>query len=110
MKTTDNEKSDPYRIVIVEDDRSQALFAEAILRGAGMPPLQRGRTGDLKVVVNVTVPKKLNREQRELMERLAATLDDDAYRTDEGMLAKLKRAIGSIDDLIGHGLHGRDSQ
>jgi EAL domain-containing protein (putative c-di-GMP-specific phosphodiesterase class I)/CheY-like chemotaxis protein len=30
------DKSDPYRIVIVEDDRSQALFAEAILRGAGM--------------------------------------------------------------------------
>jgi len=34
--TTDIDKSDPYRIVIVEDDRSQALFAEAILRGAGM--------------------------------------------------------------------------
>ncbi|RZA18083.1 MAG: GGDEF domain-containing response regulator [Lysobacteraceae bacterium] len=28
--------TDPYRILIVEDDRSQALFAEAILRGAGM--------------------------------------------------------------------------
>ena len=27
---------DPYRILIVEDDRSQAIFAEAILRGAGM--------------------------------------------------------------------------
>ena len=26
----------PYRILIVEDDRSQAIFAEAILRGAGM--------------------------------------------------------------------------
>ncbi len=30
--------ADPYRILIVEDDRSQALFAEAILRGAGMLP------------------------------------------------------------------------
>lgn len=28
--------SDRYRVLIVEDDRSQALFAEAILRGAGM--------------------------------------------------------------------------
>ena len=27
---------DPYRVLVVEDDRSQALFAEAILRGAGM--------------------------------------------------------------------------
>lgn len=26
----------PFRVLIVEDDRSQALFAEAILRGAGM--------------------------------------------------------------------------
>ncbi len=29
---------DPFRIMIVEDDRSQAMFAEAILRGAGMAP------------------------------------------------------------------------
>jgi PleD family two-component response regulator/EAL domain-containing protein (putative c-di-GMP-specific phosphodiesterase class I) len=28
--------TDPFRVLIVEDDRSQALFAEAILRGAGM--------------------------------------------------------------------------
>ena len=34
--TTGTDKPAPYRIVIVEDDRSQALFAEAILRGAGM--------------------------------------------------------------------------
>ena len=30
--------ADPFRIMIVEDDRSQAMFAEAILRGAGMAP------------------------------------------------------------------------
>jgi EAL domain-containing protein (putative c-di-GMP-specific phosphodiesterase class I)/PleD family two-component response regulator len=29
-------ETDPFRVLIVEDDRSQALFAEAILRGAGM--------------------------------------------------------------------------
>ena len=28
--------SNPYRVLIVEDDRSQAMFAEAILRGAGI--------------------------------------------------------------------------
>ncbi len=31
-----SEPVDPYRVLVVEDDRSQALFAEAILRGAGM--------------------------------------------------------------------------
>ena len=65
-----------------------------VLRGAGLPALQhRGRRGDLRVVVNVTIPRRLTREQRELMERLAASFDDEAYRSDEGMLAKLKRAL-----------------
>ena len=32
----DVESSDPYRVLIVEDDRSQAIFAESILRKAGM--------------------------------------------------------------------------
>ena len=30
------DNADPYRILIVEDDRSQAIFAESILRKAGM--------------------------------------------------------------------------
>ena len=33
---TTDASTDPFRVLIVEDDRSQALFAEAILRGAGM--------------------------------------------------------------------------
>ena len=33
---TEAEASDPYRVLIVEDDRSQAIFAESILRKAGM--------------------------------------------------------------------------
>lgn len=33
---TGDASADPFRVLIVEDDRSQALFAEAILRGAGM--------------------------------------------------------------------------
>jgi molecular chaperone DnaJ len=64
-----------------------------VLRGRGMPPLSRGRTGDLRVVVNVATPRRLTREQRELMERLAETITDDNLRADEGMLAKLKRAL-----------------
>jgi Response regulator containing a CheY-like receiver domain and a GGDEF domain len=30
------DSADPYRVLIVEDDRSQAIFAESILRKAGM--------------------------------------------------------------------------
>ncbi len=32
----EGETSEPYRVLIIEDDRSQALFAESILRKAGM--------------------------------------------------------------------------
>jgi EAL domain-containing protein (putative c-di-GMP-specific phosphodiesterase class I)/PleD family two-component response regulator len=35
----DPEREEPFRILIVEDDRSQALFAEGILRNAGMDSL-----------------------------------------------------------------------
>jgi molecular chaperone DnaJ len=63
------------------------------LRSRGLPPLGRGRTGDLHVHVNVVIPRKLSREQRDLLERLADSLDDRNLRTDEGMLSKLKRAL-----------------
>ena len=32
----EGEGGDPFRVLIIEDDRSQALFAESILRKAGM--------------------------------------------------------------------------
>jgi len=35
----DADTSDPFRVLIVEDDRSQAMFAESILRKAGMHTL-----------------------------------------------------------------------
>jgi len=63
------------------------------LGGRGMPPLRRGRTGDLRVVVNVSVPRRLTREQRELLERLAETMTDDNLRSDEGMLGRLRRVL-----------------
>jgi molecular chaperone DnaJ len=66
---------------------------EIRLGGRGMPPLQRGRTGDLRVVVNVTIPRRLTREQRDMLERFADTLSDDNLRADEGMIAKLRRVL-----------------
>ena len=66
---------------------------EIRLGGRGMPPVQRGRTGDLRVIVNVTIPRRLTREQRDMLERFAATLNDDNLRADEGMIAKLRRVL-----------------
>jgi molecular chaperone DnaJ len=63
------------------------------LGGRGMPPIGRGRTGDLRVVVNVTIPRRLSSEQRGMLERFAATLTDENQRADEGMIAKLRRVL-----------------
>jgi molecular chaperone DnaJ len=63
------------------------------LGGRGMPPLGRGRTGDLRAVVNVVIPRRLTHEQRDLLERLADSLTNDNAREDEGMIAKLKRVL-----------------
>ncbi|MDQ3849515.1 MAG: J domain-containing protein [Actinomycetota bacterium] len=65
-----------------------------VLRGRGMPVLRRpGRRGDLRVVVNVVVPRRLSRKQRELYERLAESMTKDNTRSEESMFAKLKRTL-----------------
>jgi len=67
------------------------------LRGHGLPGLRsRGRRGDLRVVVNVVIPRRLTGEQRELLERLAGTLTDEHVDTgDESVFSKLRRSLRS---------------
>jgi molecular chaperone DnaJ len=65
------------------------------LRGKGMPALRRGRHGDLRVVVNVVIPRRLSAEQRDLLEQLTATLSEDNLRSEDGVFSKLKRAFGA---------------
>ena len=64
------------------------------LRGRGMPILRRpGRRGDLRVVVNVVIPRKLNEQQRGLLEQLAASMTDSNLKSDESVFQKLKRTL-----------------
>jgi molecular chaperone DnaJ len=64
------------------------------LRGRGMPVLRRpGRRGDLRVVINVVVPRMLNEYQRGLLEQLAASMTDSNLKSDESLFAKLKRTL-----------------
>lgn len=64
------------------------------LRGHGMPELRRGRRGDLSVVVNVVVPRRLNERQRELLETLNDTLTEENLHSEDSMFAKLRRVLG----------------
>jgi molecular chaperone DnaJ len=64
-----------------------------VVRGRGMPSLQSGRRGDLRVHVEVGVPRTLDPEQRALLAELGEKLGEDAYRGDDGFFERLKSAF-----------------
>jgi molecular chaperone DnaJ len=64
-----------------------------VLRGRGMPVLQGFGRGDHRVLVNVTVPRRLSDEQRRLLTEFDAASDADTYRHDESFFEKLKSAF-----------------
>jgi molecular chaperone DnaJ len=64
-----------------------------VLRGKGMPSLQRSGRGDHRVLVNVAVPRRVTDEQRELLGRFDELSSDETYRRDEGFFEKLRNAI-----------------
>jgi molecular chaperone DnaJ len=81
--------------VEIEVDPGTQPGAVLTVGGKGMPRLRRpGRHGDLRVVVNVVIPRKLNKEQRRLAQELADSMTDDNLRTDDSLLGKLKRMLG----------------
>ncbi len=49
------------------------------VKGRGVPAAAKHPTGDLLVTVNVEIPKKLNKEQRGLVERLASALHEEVH-------------------------------
>ncbi|MBD0289956.1 MAG: molecular chaperone DnaJ [Thermoleophilia bacterium] len=65
-----------------------------VLRGRGMPVLQGFGRGDLRVLVNVAVPRALSDEQRRLLEEFERSASDENYREgDEGFFEKLRAAF-----------------
>jgi molecular chaperone DnaJ len=63
------------------------------VKGKGMPMLRRqGRFGDLRVVANVVIPRRLTAQQRDLLQQLADSVSDEQLRADgETMVGKLRR-------------------
>jgi molecular chaperone DnaJ len=64
-----------------------------VLGGHGMPVLQGFGRGDHRVLVNVTVPRQLDEEQRRLLEEFEHRATDATYRAGEGFFDKLKSAF-----------------
>jgi len=69
------------------------------LRGKGMPHVSGRGHGDLHVIARVAVPKKVTREQRQLLEELARTLpqaklDDDEEGSEKPFFERVKDIFG----------------
>jgi len=61
-----------------------------VLRGHGMPVLHGFGRGDQRVLVNVSVPRRLTEEQQRLLEEFERLSTDETYKKDEGFFEKLK--------------------
>ena len=64
-----------------------------VLTGRGMPVLQGFGRGDHRVLVNVLVPRRLDDEQRRLLEEFQRSAGDETYHHDAGFFEKLKSAF-----------------
>jgi molecular chaperone DnaJ len=64
------------------------------MRGKGVPHLRSNSRGDQLVIVNITIPKKLDVEERELFEKLADKMDSKVLPQERGFLDRLKTVLG----------------
>lgn len=62
------------------------------VRGKGIPHLSSSRMGDLKVVIQVKIPEKMSRRQKELLESYYEDSEDKDGK--KGIIDRLKDAMG----------------
>ncbi len=64
-----------------------------VLRGKGMPVLQGFGRGDQRVLVGVSVPRRLSEAQKSLLEEFERASDEHTYSSDASFFDKLKSAF-----------------
>ena len=64
------------------------------MRGRGVPHLRSSSRGDQLVIVNVTIPKRLDEDERQLFEQLAEKMDSKVLPQEKGFLDRLKSVLG----------------
>ncbi len=64
------------------------------IKGKGVPHVRSKNRGDQVVMVNVAIPQKLSKEQRELFEKLAESLGTSVKPQEKGFLDWLNDAFG----------------
>jgi molecular chaperone DnaJ len=63
------------------------------MRSKGVPHLRNNNRGDQLIVINVSIPKSLSDEQRQLFEQLAGSLGTEVTPQERGFFDKLRDAI-----------------
>ncbi|MEM7094688.1 MAG: molecular chaperone DnaJ [Actinomycetota bacterium] len=63
------------------------------IAGAGVPSLQGGRRGDLRVVAVCVVPERLTNEQEEILRQFAAARGDEVSES-RSLLSRIRSALG----------------
>jgi molecular chaperone DnaJ len=64
------------------------------MRNRGVPYLRNNNRGDQLVIVNVTIPKRLDDDERELFEKLADNMDSEVLPQEKSFLDRLKNVLG----------------
>lgn len=71
------------------------------IRGKGMPSVNGRGRGDLHVIARVAVPKKLTKEQKQLLEELGKTLKDEKVSLDSTEDGADKPFFERVKDIFG---------
>jgi molecular chaperone DnaJ len=83
---------DAHELRIAAGTQTGELF---IVKGRGVPHLRGNGRGDLIVRANVVTPRNLTKDQKDLMKRLAESMDSDVKaQEDRGFMGKIKDALG----------------
>ena len=80
---------DNHKLLIPEGTQPGDVIT---VKNKGIPHLQSHRNGDLKVLVNVKIPTRLNKRQKELLSTFYIDSEDKDGK--KGIFDKLKDAIG----------------
>ena len=73
--------------------RERSPARASLLRGKGVPKLRGSRRGDLYAHIEVHIPKRLNRDQRELFERLGKALKREPGACQRRVFRKAARRL-----------------
>jgi molecular chaperone DnaJ len=87
-----------HTVKVPESTQTGSTFR---LRGKGLPDVSGRGHGDLLVTIQAMTPKKLTREQKKLLEQLAATLPEHKVKPSTREDEEDKGIFGKVKDIFG---------